>query len=64
MTIEQFYCICENAGYKTIFRLYSLYYLIYEGKYDEMTDKFRQLHVGSFHVANGYVTIHVRECRR
>lgn len=65
MTIEEFYCKCNNAGWKTVFNIYSYLSPIFVGGYDEMPASIRNMHVGSFQVFSGKrITINVQEMRR
>lgn len=64
MSVEEFYKRCQNAGWKTVIEVWSFFTLLYQDKFDAMPNKFRNLHVGTFDVRKGKITIHVEECVR
>lgn len=64
MTIEEFFHACENARLLTTFRIFSYVTIIYNGLYEKMPQDIKNLHVQSFYIKKGIITIHTRECRR
>ena len=64
MTIEEFFHACENARLTTVFKVFSFVHSVYNGTFEKMTGSIRSLHVQSFYMKNGEITVYTREMRR
>lgn len=64
MTIEEFFHACDNARLTTVFKIFSFICPIYNGTFERMPSDIKNLHVQSFFMKKGEITIYTREMRR
>lgn len=64
MTIEEFFHACDNARLTTVFKIFSYICPICNGTFERMPSDIKNLHVQSFFMKKGEITIYTREMRR
>ncbi len=64
MTIEEFFHACENARLTTVFKVFSFVCPIYNGTFEKMPGDIKNLHVQTFYMKKGEITVYTREMRR